>query len=129
MKEISQFYFSFCLRSQLQSYDRQTICLKKVLIIIYVVCIMVRDRDVQISGYSKLISATTPELSLSPLVCLYCYWRHNAYCEPGLYSVFSLAEYLVVLTNILLHSTAARDFNKEQLHIRIPALIFSDESK
>ena len=96
-----QFYFSFCLRSRMESYERRTVCLKKFLIVLYV-------------------------LSIS--VCAYCYWRHNRYCEPGLYSVFSLAEYLVVLTNIFLHSTAYRDFNNKELEFTVPPSIFCDKS-
>lgn len=34
---------------------------------------------------------------------LYAFWRHNAYCEPGAYTVFALSEYLVVFSNITYH--------------------------
>jgi len=43
-------------------------------------------------------------------ISLYFYWRHNAYCEPGIYSVFSLCEYVVILSNMAYHATSYYDF-------------------
>ena len=64
---------------------------------------------------------------LSIVISLYFYWRHNAYCEPGIYSgeetsnkiiiiflnilpVFSLCEYIVILSNMAYHATSYYDF-------------------
>jgi len=47
---------------------------------------------------------------LSIVISLYFYWRHNAYCEPGIYSVFSLCEYIVILSNMAYHATSYFDF-------------------
>ena len=44
------------------------------------------------------------------LAAVYCYWRHNTLCEPGMYSLFSLLEYSVVLTNMAFHFTSYYDF-------------------
>ena len=41
---------------------------------------------------------------------LYFYWRHNSLCEPGMYSIFSVFEYSVVLSNIAYHFTSYYDF-------------------
>ena len=41
---------------------------------------------------------------------LYFYWRHNTLCEPGMYSVFSVFEYSVVLSNMAYHFTSYFDF-------------------
>jgi len=43
-------------------------------------------------------------------ISLYFYWRHNAYCEPGIYSVFSLCEYVVILSNLGYHATSYYDY-------------------
>ena len=42
---------------------------------------------------------------------LYCYIRHNSYCESYVYSVFSLCEYFTVLANIGYHSMIFYDLN------------------
>ncbi|VDK80002.1 unnamed protein product [Cylicostephanus goldi] len=48
---------------------------------------------------------------ISMMLATYLYWRHNTYCEPGVYTMFALAEYCVVIANIAFHSTLYYDFN------------------
>ena len=48
---------------------------------------------------------------------LYLYYRHNRYCEPGMYSIFSIFEYGVVLTNMGYHWTSYYDFYGRYLQV------------
>ena len=43
--------------------------------------------------------------------------RHNAYCEPGVYSLFSICEYIIVLSNMAFHYVASIDFKDRVLKI------------
>ena len=63
----------------------------------------------------EVLSLTLKKIVLSVnLSCiglaLYFYYRHNKYCEPGVYSLFSICEYLIVLSNMGYHLTAYYDF-------------------
>jgi hypothetical protein len=45
------------------------------------------------------------------------YYRHNAYCEPYVYSFFGICEYLLVIFNIAFHGTAYYDFYFSEISV------------
>lgn len=52
---------------------------------------------------------------LSLVFAGYFFYRHNTYCEPGVYTLFAGCEYMVVLANIAFHGTVYFDMNDKVL--------------
>lgn len=50
----------------------------------------------------------------------YFFLRHNSRCEPFIYSLFALSEYLIVLTNIYFHTLAYYDLS--DVHISFTSI-------
>ncbi|XP_072035539.1 post-GPI attachment to proteins factor 2-like [Amphiura filiformis] len=48
---------------------------------------------------------------LAFLISVYFFFRHQNRCETGVYSLFALFEYLVVVTNVLFHYDTCKDFS------------------
>lgn len=64
------------------------------------------------------------QLTLSTIVAallsVYFFLRHNWYCESGVYTLFALCEYIVVLSNMGFHMTAYWDFADQWMHVSAP---------
>lgn len=69
----------------------------------------------QRSLYWKRVCLCTSVVSAG--VCVYVYGRHNAYCEPGMYTIFALTEYIVTVCNMCFHMTAYWDLYNVRLHL------------
>lgn len=61
----------------------------------------------------KVLAATIA--CFSTVIASYLYYRHNSYCEPGVYTLFAIAEYCFVVSNIAFHSTLLYDFSGKRL--------------
>jgi len=48
-------------------------------------------------------------------IAAYCFYRHNTFCEDGVYSLFAICEVIIILTNVGFHATARLDFIKTNL--------------
>ncbi|XP_032219979.2 post-GPI attachment to proteins factor 2 isoform X2 [Nematostella vectensis] len=57
-------------------------------------------------------------------MAVYFFFRHNWYCESGVYSLFALCEYVTVLSNIGFHGTVAIDIGGSLLTLSSIARTF-----
>ena len=58
---------------------------------------------------------------LCGLLMSYFYYRHNEFCEPYVYSLFCMCEYVIVGANMWFHFTASYDF--AHINVVIPAKV------
>ncbi|XP_072171628.1 post-GPI attachment to proteins factor 2-like [Diadema setosum] len=57
-------------------------------------------------------------INILAFICaVYFFFRHNWYCEAGVYSLFAGCEYVVVLTNIAFHQTVSSYFTDRELRL------------
>lgn len=65
----------------------------------------------KLSGTKSVKKRITVINSLAIMTALYLYDRHNRYCEPGVYSMFSFLEYIVIVANVVYHLQAYYDLS------------------
>jgi len=75
------------------------------------------EKSEKLFGSFKLKSRLLIAYVICFAMSVYFYFRHNGYCEPGVYSLFAICEYMVVLLNIGFHMTALSDFNEAYVTI------------
>uniref|UniRef100_A0AC34RJH8 Ribosomal protein L10e/L16 domain-containing protein n=1 Tax=Panagrolaimus sp. JU765 TaxID=591449 RepID=A0AC34RJH8_9BILA len=63
----------------------------------------------------KIVCCSLETLFL--FMAMYFFYRHNTYCEPFLYSLFALCEYLIIIFNICFHLTAHYDFHGRRISL------------
>lgn len=51
------------------------------------------------------------------ILALYLYDRHNRLCEPGVYSMFSFLEYIVIVANVVYHLQAYYDLSEYSIAV------------
>jgi MFS family permease len=56
--------------------------------------------------------------SISFLISLYFFFRHNFFCEPYIYSIYCFFEYFVILTNIGYHSIVPDEWDQQEGQIQ-----------
>ncbi|KAK7075551.1 Post-GPI attachment to proteins factor 2 [Halocaridina rubra] len=109
--------------------SKENYTLHKVFFIVFMVCselymvltcLLLKDNKSRLtSPLERLAYVKKKQLMFANLtsffVALYFFYRHNSYCEPGMYSIFAFLEYLVVLTNMGFHLTAYYDFHNHDL--------------
>ena len=66
---------------------------------------------------------------LSLLTSLYFYIRHNKYCEPFMFSYFSLCEYITVVANISFHSLIFIDLDLFKNSFKVTVMSILNEKK
>lgn len=64
----------------------------------------------------------------SIIIAGYLYWRHNAYCEDGILSIFAFFEYVVIAMNILFHSTPLFEYGN-RLYFKLVLNINENKSE
>ncbi|XP_006821525.2 acyltransferase PGAP2-like [Saccoglossus kowalevskii] len=48
-------------------------------------------------------------------VSMYFFYRHNRYCEPGVYSIYALVESIIIVSNITFHVAESAMFTKKEI--------------
>lgn len=67
---------------------------------------------------TKLVKKRIAIVNFSAIVsALYLYDRHNRYCEPGVYSMFSLLEYVTITANVIYHLQAYHDLADYTIYV------------
>lgn len=78
---------------------------------------------IQVNLWSKFKLRLFCINTISWIMALYLYVRHNHHCETGIYTLFALAEYIFVISNMIFHFQAYYDFSNLFISITDKMLI------
>lgn len=91
--------------------EEQTFWLVKIIFCFLFLIIFKGERSYQY----KVVCCSLETLFL--FMSMYFFYRHNTYCEPFLYTLFALSEYLIIIFNICFHLTAYYDFHGRRISL------------
>ncbi|XP_065284103.2 post-GPI attachment to proteins factor 2-like [Dermacentor albipictus] len=71
-----------------------------------------------LEAYSLKVKKQLTAMSvILSLLCTFFFVRHTTRCEPGMYTLFSASEYIVVICNMGFHMTSFWDFADKALYV------------
>ena len=83
---------------------------------IYLYCLE-QVQDEKIKKIRKLKTFTAKINITSIVAALLFFYRHKVYCDNYMYSMFSLCEYIVIISNIWFHALSVDELKSYQLEL------------
>lgn len=83
----------------------------------FLLCSTEQVQDENFKNIRKLKKIIAKINLISIVAALLFFYRHNVYCDNYMYSMFSLCEYIVILTNIWFHALSVDEFKSYQLEL------------
>lgn len=107
---VGGFLFGGASHMVLSSYI-ENVCSKKVIRISQKRSIYYNQKHLFFANWRRRISIL---VCVDAALMFYLYYRHNRYCEPYMYSMFCLSEYLVIVLNMIYHNMGPSLLNQHR---------------